>query len=186
MGPIFWSQLKWSKRIEKYSSEERDHSHRSYADVIRGNYCRIRLLHSLKYVCLSLETIEIHIYVCDKMASCQATHWGRKRKWNMILFTMWFVQTMTSPMFWREYLHLAMMGSYNKNLEGHWLIFGVELVNKTVYCYCSVNRHPDPRELCDLSETVFIASLLSFLKEKPGQPICFWAVGKFTLNKECK
>ena len=128
MGLIFWSQLKWSKRIEKYSSEERDHSHRSYADVIRGNFCRIRLLHSLKYVCLSLETIEIHIYVCDKMASCQATHRGRKRKWNMILFTMWFVQTMTSPMFWREYLHLAMMGSYNKiwrvtdsYLELNWL-----------------------------------------------------------------
>ena len=33
-------------------------------------------------------------------------------------------------------------GEYCRSLEGHWLIFAVDLVKKVVYCYCSVNKHP--------------------------------------------
>ena len=76
-------------------------------------------------------------------------------------------------------------GSYSRSAEGHWLIFAVELVKKTVYCYCPVNRHPEANQLLELIKTVFIAPLLSFLKEKPGKLTSSQAVGKFTPDKEC-
>ena len=76
-------------------------------------------------------------------------------------------------------------GSYSRSAEGHWLIFAVDLMKKTVYCYCSVNRHPGANQLPELIKTVFIAPLLSFLKEKPGKLTSSQAVGKVTLDKEC-
>ena len=76
-------------------------------------------------------------------------------------------------------------GSYSRSAEGHWLVFAVDLMKKTVYCYCSVNRHPGANQLLELIKTVFIAPLLSFLKEKPGKLTSSQAVGKVTLDKEC-
>jgi len=76
-------------------------------------------------------------------------------------------------------------GEYCRSLEGHWLIFAVDFVNKMVYCYCSVNKHPGSQELCELIKTVFIAPHLSFLKEKPGKLSSSEAVGKVTIDKEC-
>jgi hypothetical protein len=64
-------------------------------------------------------------------------------------------------------------------------LYDVIRSNKMVYCYCSVNRHPGASQLLELIKTVFIAPLLSFLKEKPGKLTGSQAVGKVTLNKEC-
>ena len=75
--------------------------------------------------------------------------------------------------------------SYSRSAEGRWLIFAADLVKKTVYCYCLVNRHPGANQVLELIKTVFIAPLLSLLKEKPGKLTSSQAVGKVSLDKEC-
>ena len=57
-------------------------------------------------------------------------------------------------------------GSHIRSAEGHWLIFGVELLKKIVYCYCSINRLPEADQLLELIKTVFIAPLLFVLERK--------------------
>ena len=78
-------------------------------------------------------------------------------------------------------------GEYCRSAEGHWLIFAVDLVDKMVYCYCSVNKHPGSEELFELIKNVFIAPHLSLLKEKPGLANSSQAAAgrKVTLDKGC-
>ena len=72
-------------------------------------------------------------------------------------------------------------GEYCRSVEGHWLIFAVDLMEKMVYCYCSVNKHPGSEELFELIKNVFIAPHLSFLKEKAG-PLSSWESHSWVKN----
>ena len=77
-------------------------------------------------------------------------------------------------------------GSYSRSAEGHWLIFAVDLVKKTVYCYCSSNRHPwsGPAPLIDQDRVYSTSSFVLERKtRKVDQLLC--SRESRSLDKEC-